>query len=57
MSKYYVTIKDWKTGRESHETVDGLKEVFLLCGAKLKRDRAGYGGMKGDFEYSAVRIK
>ena len=62
MTKYRLWIVD--TTKEDTATImrrpcdyfcDGLQEVFNICGGKLHRYRAGYGGYKGNIEYIALR--
>ena len=36
--------------------VVGLKALFERCGGKLKRERCGYSGRSGNWEYQAVKM-
>ena len=36
--------------------VKGLENVWKYCGGKLHRERAGYCGIIGRYEYSAIRV-
>ena len=36
--------------------IEGLENVWKFCGGKLKRERCGYAGIIGRYEYSAIRV-
>ena len=52
------TLDEYKKSIHSATTVfcDSLTDVWEFCGGKLHRERCGYSGVKGNFEYIAVRI-
>jgi hypothetical protein len=53
------TAEKTKTAWENRKKIyfTGLSEVWEYLGFKLKRIRAGWSGMVGNYDYTLVRIK
>ena len=67
-ARYGVIRMDWSDPKAATEKMsgllqgkydhccDGLSAVWDYCGGKLHRERCGYSGIYGQYEYVAVRI-
>lgn len=69
-SKYIVTRVDMRTINNAKNITeyqkavfsatkvycDSLTDVWEFCGGKLHRERCGYAGINGNFEFLATRI-
>ena len=52
MNEYHRRLKEAEI-----KICHGLKEVWKFCGGKLHRERCGYSGIIGDYEYIVTKIQ